>query len=117
MIRKYECSSCSRCERKQLCTTSKGNRYIIIIRSEFEETIEALRKRLNENKDILKTRSKLVEHVFGTMKAWLGYGGGFLLKGLKKVNAEFSLMVMVYNMKRAVKIIGVPKLIESLAAA
>lgn len=113
-LRKYECSSCSWCEQKKMCTTSKGNRYII--RSEFEDTVEALRKRLKENKDILRKRSKLVEHVFGTMKAWLGYGGGFLLKGLKKVNGEFSLIAMVYNMKRAMRILGVQKLIESLAA-
>ena len=69
-----------------------------------------------QNPEILKTRSKLIEHVFGTMKTWLGYGGGFLLKGLEKVNAEFSLVVMSYNMKRAIKILGVKKLIESLAA-
>jgi len=55
-----------------------------------------------------------VEHIFGTMKQWMGYGGSFLLKGIDKVNGEFSLLAMTYNMKRAIKIIGVQNLVKSL---
>ena len=112
-LRRYECSDCNKCQFKKQCTGSKGNRYIS--RSEFEEVMQRVRERMKANREILKTRSKTVEHIFGTMKQWLGYGGGFLLKGLKKVNGEFSLISLVYNMKRAIKIIGMKKLIESLA--
>jgi len=112
-LKRYECSECKRCQFKKQCTSSKGNRYIS--RSEFEDVIQNLRERMRENKKILRIRSKTVEHIFGTMKQWLGYGGGFLLKGLNKVNGEFSLISMVYNMKRALKLMGTKKLIESLA--
>ena len=51
------------------------------------------------------------------MKQWLGYGGGFLLKGLEKVEGEFSLLAMAYNLKRAVKIIGIQRMIQALKTA
>jgi hypothetical protein len=35
---------------------------------------------------------------------------------LKKVKAEMSLSVMAYNLKRAVNLLGVPKLIAALRA-
>jgi transposase len=40
--------------------------------------------------------------------------GYFLMKGLDKVSAEMSLTVLSYNLKRAINILGVPKLIEAL---
>lgn len=113
-LRKYECSQCNKCEYKTKCTNSKGNRYIS--RSEFEEVISRVKERVKSNPEILNIRGKTIEHVFGTIKQWLGYGGSFLVKGLKKVNAEFSLVVLAYNIKRAINVMGVKKLIESLAA-
>lgn len=114
-LRRYECSECHKCQFKKQCTSSKGNRYIS--RSEFEDVMQRVRKRMKDNREILKTRSKTIEHIFGTMKQWLGYGGGFSLKGLNKVNGEFSLVALVYNMKRAIKIMGMKNLIESLSIA
>ncbi|MEO8666859.1 MAG: IS1182 family transposase [Ignavibacteria bacterium] len=112
-LRRYESSQCSSCQQKKNCTDSKGNRYVN--RSELEGIMEKVKSRMLENRDILKTRSKTVEHVFGTLKQWMGYGGSFLLKGIDKVNGEFSLLVMTYNLKRAIKIVGVHNLIKSLA--
>lgn len=112
-MKRYECGECKGCRQKIHCTNSKRNRYID--RSEYEEIIERIKERMKTNKEMLKIRSKTVEHVFGTMKQWLGYGGGFSLKGLRKVSGEFSLMAMVYNMKRAINIVGMKKLIESFA--
>ncbi len=40
--------------------------------------------------------------------------GYFLLKGLDKVRAEFSLSVLAYNMKRAIRVLGVKTLIEAI---
>ena len=33
--------------------------------------------------------------------------GAFLMRGLDKVRAEFSLTALVYNMRRAINILGV----------
>ena len=41
--------------------------------------------------------------------------GYFLLKGLAKVRGEFSLTVLAYNLKRAVNLVGVPRLLGALA--
>ncbi len=48
------------------------------------------------------------------MKRWMDQGY-FLCRGLVKVGAEFSLTVFAYNLKRAMTIVGVPRLIAALA--
>ena len=62
----------------------------------------------------MRLRKQLVEHPFGTIKrAW--NQGYFLTKGLESVNAEMSLTVLAYNLKRAIRILGVPRMVEALA--
>ena len=41
--------------------------------------------------------------------------GYFLLKGLTRVRGEFSLTAFAYNLKRALNIVGVPRLLDALA--
>ncbi len=43
--------------------------------------------------------------------------GYFLLRGLGKVRAEFSLTVLAYNLKRVINIVGVPRMVAALARA
>ncbi len=65
----------------------------------------------------LGTRRKaIVEHPFGTMKRGMDQGY-FLLRGLGKVRAEFSLTVLAYNLKRVINIVGVPRMVAALARA
>ena len=40
----------------------------------------------------------------------------FLMCGLEKVRAEFSLTALVYNLRRALNILGMEKLMAALAA-
>ncbi len=56
--------------------------------------------------DILDRRRELVEHPFGSIKQWMNQGA-FLMKGLDNVQAEFSLTALVYNLRRALNILGV----------
>ena len=51
--------------------------------------------------------------LFGTIKRHWNQGF-FLTRGLSKVKAEMSLTVLAYNIQRAVKIRGVPTMIEAL---
>jgi hypothetical protein len=46
--------------------------------------------RLKANPHILRQRRELVEHPFGSIKQWMNQGA-FLMRGLEKVRAEFSL--------------------------
>ena len=63
--------------------------------------------------DMMKQRQRIVEHPFGTIKRAMNQGY-FLTRGLKKVGAEMSLTVLSYNIKRAINIIGVKKMIEAV---
>lgn len=54
---------------------------------------------------------EIVQHPFGSIKQWMNQGA-FLLRGLEKVRAEFSLTALAHNMIRAVNLVGVAKLLE-----
>jgi hypothetical protein len=58
-------------------------------------------------------RRETVEHVFGTLKSWMGLAH-FLTKRIRNVRTEISLQVLAYNMKRAMQILGVPTLLEAI---
>jgi hypothetical protein len=60
-------------------------------------------------------RRSTVEHPFGTLKFWMG-SAHFLMKKLHNVKTEMSLHVLAYNMKRAMKILGVPGLLQVMQA-
>jgi hypothetical protein len=42
--------------------------------------------------------------------------GAFLMCGLEKVRAEFSLTALVYNLRRSLNILGMEKLMAASAA-
>ena len=65
--------------------------------------------------EILDTRREIVEHPFGSIKQWMNQGA-FLMHGLDKVRAEFSLTALVYNMRRAINILGVEELMRAVRA-
>lgn len=66
---------------------------------------------LDERK--MDQRKCLSEHPFGTLKRSLGQYY-FLLKGFAKVTAEMAMFCLSYNMRRAIKIKGVPALMAAL---
>ncbi|NAT35790.1 IS5/IS1182 family transposase, partial [Pseudomonas syringae pv. actinidiae] len=51
---------------------------------------------------------------FGTLKQWMG-ATHFLTRRLGGVSTEMSLNVLAYNLKRVMKIIGMPDLMRALA--
>ena len=62
---------------------------------------------------VIARRKALVEHPFGTIKFWMNQRA-FLMRGLEKVRAEFSLSSLCYNIRRVLNIVGVEKLLEAL---
>jgi hypothetical protein len=40
--------------------------------------------------------------------------GYFLMRRLENVRAEFSLTALAYNLTRAVKLVGIPKMLAAL---
>lgn len=67
---------------------------------------------LDEKK--MKQRKCLSEHPFGTLKRTLGHYY-FLLKGMLKADGEMALFCLSYNIRRAINMVGVPRLIAQMA--
>ncbi|MGU3328266.1 transposase, partial [Methylobacterium mesophilicum] len=80
---------------------------------EHEHVLEAVQRRLDENPNAMRDRRQTVEHVFGTLKAWMG-ATHFLTRGLRNVAGEMSLQVLAYNMKRVIAILGAGPLIAAI---
>src|SRR5262249_55925856 len=105
-------TACSGCPLKEQCTTGRERR---IKRWEHEAVLEAAQDRLDKNPDMMTVRRSTVEHPFGTLKFWMGHTH-FLMKRLRNVRTEMSLHVLSYNMKRVMKILGVPGLLQLMQA-
>ncbi|WP_243698933.1 IS1182 family transposase [Flavobacterium sandaracinum] len=110
-FKKYRTPACKECPVKHLCTSRAGGREID--RSEYADAIEENNQRYRENPQLYRTRQEINEHIFGTIKRQWGYNHTNLI-GLEKVNGEHSLIMLVYNIKRTINILGVPDLIAKL---
>jgi hypothetical protein len=110
-IRYYRASGCRRCALQQQCTRNQANR--TITREANEGLMEAMAARLQAQPWKFKLRKALCEHPFGTIKRWFGYTH-FLLKGLAKVRCEWSLMTLVYNLKRVLNLVRFEKLMTAV---
>lgn len=71
--------------------------------------------KVRADRNIIRKRKSIIEHVFGTVKRNLGISY-LLLKGREKVTGELSLAFTAFNMKRAINILGTERLIQSLLA-
>ena len=111
LLRYYYTDACPSCPLRARCTRSDKRR---IQRTADEHLVDQMQARISANRAILWRRKAIVEHPFGTLKRWMGYDH-FLMRGLESVRAEFSLAVLSYNIKRAMAVLGVPRMIAALA--
>jgi transposase len=79
-----------------------------------EDLLEAMQARVQAEPEKVGLRKLLAEHPFGTIKHSMNQGY-FLMRGLEKVKAEMALTVMAYNLKPAMNIRGVPRMMQGLA--
>jgi len=110
-FKKYRTPACRECPVKHLCTARPAGREID--RSQYAQAVEENNKRYQENPQLYRTRQEINEHIFGTIKRQWGYNHTNLT-GLEKVNGEHSLIMLVYNIKRSINILGVSDLIAKL---
>lgn len=109
-VRVYWSSACIGCPQKSECTTSQYRR---IRRWEHEDVLERMQERLNTKTDAMTVRRRTVEHVFGTLKHWMG-STHFLTKTLAHVGTEMSLHVLAYNFKRVMRILGAKNMMQAV---
>ena len=109
-IHRYWSSDCPRCPIKAQCTPGDYRR---ISRWEHAAVTDAVQQRLERKPDAMTVRKCTVEHVFGTIKFWMG-SAHLLMKGLANVSTEISLHCLAYNMRRVMSILGVANLIQAM---
>ena len=88
--------ACDDCAIRSRCT---GGKFRTVSRLENEAVLDRMQARLAKRPDVLDRRRETVEHPFGTIKQWMNQGA-FLMRGLEKVRAEFSLTALAYNLRR-----------------
>jgi transposase len=104
--------ACRACALWPRCTANKARR---VSRLENEAVLDRVAARLAVRPEILDQRRDLVEHPFGSIKQWMNQGA-FLMRGLEKVRAEFSLTALAYNLRRVLTILGVGPLLAAVQA-
>lgn len=111
-FKKYRTPDCATCAVKHLCT-GRANGGREIERSQYAEAVEKNGLNYKKNKELYRKRQEINEHIFGTIKRQWGYNHTNL-RGLAKVNGEMALIMTVYNIKRAINILGMETLLAKL---
>src|SRR4051794_10468954 len=106
-------AACRDCPLRPRCA---GNQFRSVSRLENEAVLDRMAARLALRPGILGQRREAVEHPFGTIKQWM-YQGAFLMRGLEKVRAEFSLTALAYNIRRVLNLVTFDKLMVAMKAA
>jgi transposase len=104
--------ACKECALRRQCTTGT---YRVIARRINEAVMERAAARAAARADLVAARKEIVEHVFGTLRNWTH--DTFLLRGLAKVRAEFSLSALVYNLRRVLNVVSMEQLLKSIGFA
>jgi transposase len=107
--------TCGVCPLKSRCLSPKAATRTIR-RWEHEDVLDRHRKRMHSAGQLMRRRSGIVEHPFGTLKCRAGYRH-FLVRGFSKVRGEWSLMALCYNFSRALNILGFDGFIAAVATA
>jgi len=108
---------CAACPLRARCLAPKAAQRSIG-RWEHEDVIERHRARMQsaDADDLMRRRSAIVEHPFGTIKCRAGYRH-FLVRGFNKVRGEWSLMALCYNLTRVLNILGFERFVACVAKA
>jgi len=109
-LRRYWSSACPKCPLKARCTPANHRR---VTRWEHEAVLEDMQRQLDRQPEAMTLRRCTVEHVFGTLKCWMG-ATHFLTRGLEHVGAELALHVLAYNFKRVLNLLGMARTMEAV---
>ncbi len=103
-------TACTACPLKVRCTEEPMRR---IRRLDHEEAMDTANRRVHDNPALMQIRRATIEHVFGTLKAWMG-ATHFLTRRLHNVRTEISLLAIAYNLKRVLAVVGQRRLTEAI---
>lgn len=104
--------ACANCKYKERCTTAQRGR--TISRSKDQDLLDQVDVRTQENMDKYLQRQMIVEHPFGTIKRTMN-AGYYLCRGMESVVGETSLIMLAYNFKRVINILGIEEFRRKIA--
>jgi transposase len=105
---------CDTCQLRARCLAPKATTRTIA-RWEHEDVLERHQARMQSAGGLMRRRSAIVEHPFGTIKCRAGYRH-FRVRGFNKVRGEWSLMALCYNFTRVLNILGFDRFVAYMAA-
>lgn len=112
-VKHYKTKACKGCQLRNQCTTNKKGRFIE--RGIHQEVLEENQQRVLQNPDYYRLRQQITEHQFGTLKRQWGFTYT-LMRGKENVLSEVNLLFSIYNLTRALTILGPKALKECLKA-
>lgn len=100
----YRTKACKSCVARSRCTTAKNGK--LIERNVYTPVFEQNRHNITANPALYKRRQAIVEHPFGTLKRQWGYSYVLSKKGMARASADVGLMLVAYNLRRLLSILG-----------
>lgn len=105
-------SICIQCPHYKECVSigkQKASQGRCIDRYHTDGAVQRNKTNVANNKELYKRRQAIVEHLFGTIKRQWGYTHT-LMKTIPKVDTEFSIIMLCYNLRRSISILGLKRL-------
>ena len=96
--------ACKGCAVRNRCTTARNGK--LIERNVYTPVFERNRENIQANPELYKRRQAIVEHPFGTLKRQWGYSYVLSKKGMARAAADVGLMLVAYNLRRLLNILG-----------
>ena len=101
-LKEYQCDHCQGCPfYQQCCKSTTGENRLIKVNEKLEAYKQRARENLNNKhgSNLRKQRCIEIESCFGDIKHNMGFRR-FHLRGIKKVETEFSLVAMAHNLRK-----------------
>lgn len=109
-------SDCNKCNLRDKCLSEKAeNKKFLVWEHEHILINHKEKMQTKKAKKTMRQRASFVEHPFGTIKRILGWDH-FLVRGLRKVRGENALIMLTYNLKRLLNVIGISMFKELIFA-
>lgn len=106
-----EPGDCGACPLKARCTQQSRR---MVTRHLYEAALQRMHQRATP--DAMRLRRCTVEHPFASLKYRIFEKPRFLMRGRWGAGTEMSLATLVWNLKRAMKVLGNPLLVERLVS-
>jgi len=112
-FQQYKTKHCKTCPVREKCTSSKQNGKIVQ-RRKNAQNIEHNKQRIEKEPHTYKKRQAIVEHPYGTIKRQWGFCYIITKRYLARASADVGFMMVAYNLRRIINIVGMNNIKEYL---